>query len=109
MATKANLIVDQGTDYTTTITMKDVNGRVIDLSDYTGEGKMRKYYTSANSVSLDISLAVNGQVTIGLPANTTNNMDFGRYVYDVEVTHANTGLISRVVEGIITIKPGVTY
>ena len=107
MATKANLSIDQGSDYTTTITLTDGSGTPINISTYTGAGQIRKYYTSTTAVDFDITTANNGNITLTLDSNTTNNMIAGRYVYDVELTDIN-GNISRVLEGIVTIKPGVT-
>jgi len=35
-------------------------------------------------------------------------MKAGRYVYDVEITKTSTGEKTRVVEGQLTVNPGVT-
>ena len=40
MATKANLVIDQGTTFTTTITITDDDGDVIDLAGYTGAAQI---------------------------------------------------------------------
>jgi hypothetical protein len=42
-----------------------------------------------------------------MSANVTNNIAAGRYVYDCELNDGN-GTISRLVEGIVTVTPGVT-
>lgn len=108
MATKANLKIDQGTDYSTSITLTDDNGDSLNLAGYTGAGQIRKYYTSSTAYDFTVEVEANtGTVSISLDANTTNNMADGRYVYDVELT-ADNGTISRVLEGIVTITPGVT-
>jgi len=44
---------------------------------------------------------------LSLDANTTANLYYGRYVYDV-VTIDGTGHVTRVVEGILTVTPEVT-
>lgn len=108
MGTKANLKIDQGSDYATTITLTDDNGDPLELVGYTGQAQIRKYYTS--SVSYDFDVAINGstgQVTLSIDSETTNTIVAGRYVYDVELTDI-TGIVSRVLEGIVTITPGVT-
>jgi hypothetical protein len=108
MATKANLKIDQGTDFSTSITLTDDDNDPVDLSSYTGEGQIRKYYTSTSAVDWSVSLGGNtGVVTISLTANTTNNIAAGRYVYDIEITNA-AGIVSRILEGIVTVTPGVT-
>jgi len=106
MATKANLVVDQGSNFSTTITVTDDDGAAMDLSGYTGAAQIRKHYTSSNSVSFTVSIdEAAGEVTLALTANATANMVAGRYVYDCELTLA--GVVSRILEGIFTITPEV--
>ena len=108
MATKANIIIDQGTTFSTVVYLTDDNGDAIDLTGYTGESEMRKHYTSSNSVSFSISLGGTlGTVTLSLTSAQTANLTPGRYVYDVEVT-SGTNVVSRIVEGIVTVTPEVT-
>jgi len=108
MALKANLSVDQGADYETSITLTDSNGTALDLTGYTGAAQIRKYYTSSNATNFTVSITANtGLVELSLTSNTTNSMAGGRYVYDVEMTDSG-GTVSRVLEGILTVKPGVT-
>ena len=107
MATKANLSIDQGADFTTTITLSE-DGVGADLTGYTGAGQIRKYYTSSTSVDFEVTTSVqDSTVTLQLTSNTTNSMVAGRYVYDVELTN-DSGIVSRVMEGIVTVNPGVT-
>jgi hypothetical protein len=87
MAIKVNLVVDQGTTFQSDILLTNDQGEVLDLTNYTGAGKIKKHYSSANSVSVVVELNVNtGVMTLKLDANTSNNMRSGRYVYDVELT-----------------------
>lgn len=108
MATKLNLIVDQGASFETTLNLTDDNDEVVSLEGYTGAGQIRKHYTSSTATNLTITLGgANGTVTIGLSANATSNLAAGRYVYDVEVTDVG-GTVSRLFEGIVTVTPQVT-
>lgn len=108
MATKANLIIDQGASYSTTIDILDEDGEPINLTNYTGAAQMRKHYTSTTATSFVVSLGgVEGTLTLSMSSNTTANLSSGRYVYDVELT-SDTGLVSRVLEGIVTVTPNVT-
>lgn len=108
MGTKANLKIDQGSDYATTITLTDDNGDPLELLGYTGQAQIRKYYTSSVFYEFDVAInEVTGQVTLSIDSETTNSIVAGRYVYDVELTDI-TGTVSRVLEGIVTITPGVT-
>jgi len=108
MATKANLIIDQGASYSTSIDILDENNDPINLTTYTGSAQMRKHYTSSNAASFSVSLGgADGTLNLSLTANATANLAAGRYVYDVELT-SNTGVVSRVLEGIVTVTPNVT-
>lgn len=106
MALKANLVVDQGTTFATSIEILDQNDEAIDVTGYTARGQIRKHYTSSNSVSFTTGLS-NGTLVISLTANQTANIVAGRYVYDVELIDLN-GVVVRILEGIVTITPEVT-
>lgn len=108
MAVKSNLIVDQGTDFSVTINVTAANTAPINLLGYSGRAQFRKHYTSANSYPFNVIVhAIDGTVTLSLDKNTTANVSSGRYVYDCTLT-SNTGVTSRIVEGILTITPQVT-
>lgn len=110
MAAKANIVIDQGADFQTTITVRTDDGEVQNLTDYTGSGQIRKHYTSTTAVDFTVSFEeprTGGQVTMSLTRDQTANMEPGRYVYDVEITDS-TDFRSRLVEGIVTVTPQVT-
>ena len=108
MATKANLVIDQGTTNTTDLNLTDENGDPLVLSGYSANSQIRKHYTSTNSVAFSVAVnATAGVITLSLSANQTANMTSGRYVYDVELTDASNS-VSRIVEGIVTVTPQVT-
>lgn len=109
MATKANLVIDQGTDYSTVVNVTNDDGTPVNLTGYTGRGQIRKHYTSTNAVSFAVSVSntEGGQLTLALTAPQTSNMAAGRYVYDVEVV-SSANIVSRIVEGIVTLTPEVT-
>ena len=108
MGAKANIVVDQGPDFSTTITVRDNSGNAINLTNYTGHGQIRKHYTSTTAHNMQIVFEnprTNGQITMKLSRTQTANL--ASYVYDVEVTdNANTR--SRLVEGIVTVTPQAT-
>jgi hypothetical protein len=110
MAAKANIVIDQGADFQTTITVRDDDGNVQNLTGYTASGQIRKHYTSITSVDFTMSFEQprsSGQLTLALSRTQTENMEPGRYVYDVEITDASD-FRSRLVEGIVTVTPQVT-
>lgn len=109
MATKTNLLIDQGSDFSTILTISDTSGGGYDLSDYTPRGQMRKSYSSSTSYSFDVTVsnASEGQIQVQLSANTSSTMTAGRYVYDIEI-ESSGGAITRVLEGVVTLTPEVT-
>jgi len=107
MATKANLVIDQGATFSSDLSLTDDNGDVMNLNGYTANSQMRKWYTSSNSTAFTTAINVaTGTITLSLTATQTANLTAGRYVYDVEVTES--GVVSRVVEGIVTVTPNAT-
>lgn len=109
MAIKTNLTIDQGSDFTTTINLTDNFDNVINLTGYTGAAQIRKHYTSLTSYAFTVTIiAAAGEISLALSAAVSNTMPAGRYVYDCELTYLD-GTKSRIVEGIVTITPQVTY
>lgn len=108
MATKANLLIDQGSTFSTTVTITDTNGNLLNLTGYTGAAQMRKSYTSSTAYNFNVSVGnTSGTITLSMSANTTANIAGGRYLYDVElIDTSNT--VSRVFEGIVTVNPNIT-
>lgn len=109
-AAYSNLYLEQGTTFTTTITLDDVYGETYNLVGYTASSQMRKSYYSSNATAT-FSTTVNvgqGSVTLDLSANTTANIAPGRYVYDAIITDSNTNVTTRILEGIIEVSPRVT-
>ena len=110
MAIYSNLSVDQGSTFGAEIDVTDSSGDPLDLAGYTVEGQLRKTYTSTTSTAFTASVfsASGGVVKIALSATTTNGLKAGRYVYDVEITKTSTGEITRIIEGQLEVRPGVT-
>lgn len=109
IAAKANIVVDQGSTFSTFLNLTDDVGDAINLTNYQARGQIRKWYTSSSYVTFTITIPdpTNGNIYISLNANTTANMEPGRYVYDIE-TVDTTSNITRIVEGILTVTPEVT-
>lgn len=106
MATKANLVIDQGSTFASSIDILDENDEPVVLTNYSARGQIRKHFTSTNSVSFTTTMS-NGSLVISLTANQTGNLVSGRYVYDIELVDP-VGTVLRILEGIVTITPEVT-
>ena len=111
MATISNIFIDQGTTFTTTISVADSNGAALDITGYTGIAQLRKTYESITSVPFNVVFetpTTNGQVTISLTDAQTSALESGKYVYDVNLTLPGGATKTRVVEGIATVNPSVS-
>lgn len=110
MATISNLFIDQGADFTTTVTVNDAAGSALDLTGYTTLAMIRKTYESTSATTFTSTFAsprTSGQITISLTDTQTAALDAGRYVYDLVITDT-LGVKTRVVEGIATVNPSVS-
>ena len=108
MATKVNIVIDQGTDFATTVNLTDADGNELDVSGYSAAGQIRKSYTSSTATDFTMSLsAISSSLTLSLNNSTTSAMTSGRYVYDIELTDPS-GIVSRILEGQVTVTPEVT-
>lgn len=110
MAIKANIVIDQGADFSATIDVVDSGGNAFDLTNYSAASQMRKNYASASPAATFTCTdsAIAGSITISLSNSVTNSIEPGRYLYDVEITSSVDGEVIRVVEGIATVTPGIT-
>lgn len=110
LAAVTNLVVYQGSDFQNTFFVTDDNGAQFDLTDYTGECKIKKHYSSSGFTSMQVNINPpenSGSVTLSLTNAVTAAMTPGKYVYDVVLT-SSFGIKSRVLEGILTVVEGVT-
>lgn len=109
MAQTLNLFLDQGTTYTSNITVKDSSGTLRDITNYLVRSQFRRSYDSANSTSFTatIPIGTDGNVRLQLAASVSANLKYGRYFYDVEI-ESPANVIERVSEGILVINPEVT-
>jgi hypothetical protein len=110
MAIKANIVIDQGTDFTAIIDLSDAENEVYDLSGFAVAAQMRKNYASSAAVTFTASHNGSlGQIFLTLSKTITSDLEPGRYLYDVEITgNSGAGTTIRVVEGIATVTPGIT-
>jgi hypothetical protein len=111
MAIQQNIILEQGTDFQATIKLYVDTVSPLDLTGYTGESQMRRSYDSVSStavLTVGIPIPANGEVVLSLAAASSTSIKYGRYLYDVVLTHGSTGTKTRAVEGIVTVTPRVT-
>jgi hypothetical protein len=109
MATRANLVIDRGTDYSVAINVTQSNGAIFNLTGYNAECQLRKHWSSNNvyTMTATVSDAINGVITLGANNAYTSTIPPGRYQYDIEV-HIGGASKSRVLQGQATVTPEVT-
>ena len=108
MATRVNIIIDQGTDFSTSINLTDSSGTNLNLTGYSAASQIRKTHSSSNSTAFTCTLTTaNSTLTLALNNSVTAAMSAGRYVWDAELTDS-AGSISRILEGMVTVTPEVT-
>ena len=109
MAIKANLIIDQGSDYAVTFDLTDSSGAVFDLTNYTGRASMRKspFSTTSKDFTVTVTNATSGSLTLSMTSSYTENITAGRYLYDVEIV-SSSNTVTRVAQGIATVSPEIT-
>ena len=109
MAIAQNIIIEQDADYSQQFTAKTDAGVVIDLTNSSLDGMVRKSFasTTATSFTTAIVSATAGTFTLALTDVQSAALDRGRHVYDVRVTDS-TSTITRIQSGVATVSPSVT-
>ena len=107
MASVNNIVIDQGTTFTLSVTLTNDDGTAKDLTAYTVASQIRKsYYTNTFTAFTASKVNSTGEISISLTAAQTTALKAGRYVYDIEIEDPSETV--RVIEGIVTVTPEVT-
>jgi len=107
----ADQYIEQGTTFTSDLTLDDVNGTPYDLNGFTVRSQARRSFYSSNATITFTATVVNANTgTIRLAANSavTANVRPGKLVYDVIITETSTGNVTRILEGQIFVSPAAT-
>lgn len=107
-----DIFLEQGTTFTTQMTLADNTGAPYNLNGFTVKSQARtSYYSSNVAINFTASVANANSGIIQLsadPATTANVSPIQKLVYDVIITETGTGAITRVLEGQIFVSPSVT-
>ena len=108
---KLNLTCPQGSTFDKTLTYK-IDDSAVNLTGYDERLQVREFHYSDDAV---ISLSAGSGITLGgsagtrrglLNATTTEDVNPGNYVYDLELVVSGT--VTRLVEGKFVVTPEVT-
>jgi hypothetical protein len=118
-AGKYNFVIEQGTDLNIPIVVKNNDGSSFSLDGYSAAMQMR---TLDLSTEIDELTTANSRITIEsftyagstywriillFPNADTSGYTFDTCVYDLEIT-SPADLVTRLIEGTITLSPEVT-
>jgi len=109
MSTIANLFIDQGSGFTTTIDLSDSTN--LTLTNYTAAGNIAKSYDGTTKATFTTAINSTSKiVTISLTAPQTASLKPGRYVYDIIIVSSDSPpAITRILEGQLDVTPAVTF
>lgn len=118
-ASQYDFTIEQGSSFRMNVVYKDDNGSIIDLTGWCARliWVTNKNITQVfNTTNLDYSIykftiaGEEGKISLLIPAETTNNFDFNRAKYDLELQSPDdlyTGggkYTTRLLYGVITIE-----
>ena len=111
--------VEQGATFAITTTLTDEAGDPVDLTGYSGRGKIRSATgTAMANFTVTITDAPAGEVSITLPAGALvgspdiTGVAYNEYTtayYDIELYTAADASVLRILNGVCRISPEVTY
>lgn len=113
-AAQRDITIEKGATFRYSLTWKDSDSVPVDLTGYTARMQVRRKVDSDDTL-LDLSSS-NGDITLGgslgtivivASATDTAAIEGKVGVYDVEVESAS-GVVTRIIEGKVTLSPEVT-
>ena len=108
-AGKYNFTLEQGTTFSREITVQD-SGSAMNLTGYTPRMQMRSTHDSSTialTFTASVSNAAQGKIQLSATDSATSAVEEGIYVYDLEIESAG-GVVTRLMQGQITVTPEVT-
>ena len=109
MSAQNNLTLDQGTSFTYYVYLIDSVGVAVDLTGFTGNSQLRTSYTSNVYLTMNVQVSTvnTGLITLSMNTSTTSLLTASKYLYDVKLT-SNNNVVSRLMEGVISVNKNVT-
>lgn len=110
MADYVEIDIDQGTDFTLDLGIKNDDGTPKDVTGYTFSSSIKKSFYSLYPIAIftvNYTNAATGNIILELSSQETADIKAGRYVFDIKQTDLS-GKVERLAEGVATISPQVT-
>lgn len=110
-----DIIVDQGATLLRSIALKNSAKRPVTVSGYIARMQIREKISSAVAVLLlttenggvEINGTAGSLLIIASPTQTSN-LAVGKYVYDLEIEEISTGIVTKIIQGNLVVRPEVT-
>ena len=108
MPTRANIYVDQGTDFSTFLNLSNESG-IYDITTQQFECDVRKIFSTTSIFSPTFIVEPGGEtgvVEMVISADATANVEPGKYQYDIVMLSGSTK--EKILEGLMFILPTIT-
>lgn len=111
MPTSFDLDIHAGSEFAVTLTAKNSDGTLVNLSGYSARGYVKKSYADSSAL-LDLQPSVHtsyvsGLIDIAILATGTSGLAITQGLYDIEIYTTGT-YVSRILQGKVNIYPNVT-
>lgn len=109
MTTNVNLYVDQNTDFTAEISVFDSASSDYTIDDQTFTASAKKMYSASPAFSIVVTVDTEdgdvNNLTLSISANTTVDLDPGKYRYNVLMDDGTEKI--KILEGLLILLPTV--
>ena len=106
MGSRANIYIDQGTDFRISIELFDADDDALLIGNYSFKAYMKKFYSQTPVAEFVVEKGTN-DITLVLDPITTASLKPGKYEYDV-IMRKPTNELSKIVEGLAIVIPTIT-
>ncbi len=106
MAEYIELDIEAGANFALQIEIVNNDDSIRNLVNHVITSQLKKsiYSTEAIDFVIFTTDAANGNVAMTLSANTTTNLELGRYVYSVRMNDVANNFTERLFDGIVTVS-----
>jgi hypothetical protein len=111
-AGKYSFVVEQGTTYDQYFNIKDTEGDLLDLSEYTASAQIKsgpggdKYADFTSSIERSSGSITEGTIRLQLSADVTSGFSFDTALYDVELRSGS--YVTRLLQGRVKLSKEIT-
>jgi len=107
MASRANIYIDKGMDFRTTLDLFDEDDQELVITTYNFYSGIKKLYSDGTSIAEFTIEKANNDITLVLTDQQTDALVPGKYQYDV-IMEKTTGELSKIVEGLAIVVDTIT-